>query len=115
MEGVIGRLRRFLPVLPTTLASIEMGHPTTPPVAPTAPPTVPVRRDPPANDAARLRTASVRQVQRKCLLTASVRQNERHLSAIASHQPTPVLARLGNAASQLPLRGQPRRKALRGY
>ena len=25
MEGVIGRLRRFLPVLPTTLASIEMG------------------------------------------------------------------------------------------
>src|SRR5258708_19086132 len=67
------------------------------------------------NDAARLRTASVRQDQRKCLLTASVRQNERHLSAIARHQPTPVLARLGNAASQLPLRGQPRRKALRGY
>ena len=29
--------------------------------------------------------------------------------------PTLVLARLGNAASQLPLRGQPRRKALRSY
>jgi len=25
MEGVIGRLRRFLPVLPTTLANLEMG------------------------------------------------------------------------------------------
>ena len=45
MEGVIGRLRRFLPVLPTTLAR---------------------------------------------LLTASVRQNERHLSASARHQPTPL-------------------------
>jgi len=33
----------------------------------------------------------------------------RHLSVL----PTLVLARLGNAASQLPLRGQPRRKALR--
>jgi len=44
----------------------------------------------PANDAARLRTASVRQDQRKCLLTSSVRQNERHLSAIERHQPTPL-------------------------
>ncbi len=44
-QGVIGRLRRFLPVLPTTLAR---------------------------------------------LLTASVRQNERHLSAIERHQPTPL-------------------------
>src|SRR6266851_4011435 len=43
-----------------------------------------------ANDAARLRTASVRQDQRKCLLTSSVRQNERHLSAIERHQPTPL-------------------------
>ena len=34
--------------------NLAMGHPTTLPVAPTAPPTVPVRRDPPANDAARL-------------------------------------------------------------
>jgi len=25
LKGVIGRLRRFLPVLPTTLANIEMG------------------------------------------------------------------------------------------
>src|SRR6266436_1758324 len=57
-QGVIGRLRRFLPVLPTTLRILKWV------LLVTVPRTV-------LDDAARLRTASVRQDQRQyCVLTA---------------------------------------------
>jgi len=45
--------------------------------------------------------------QRDCVATAA--------RSAETKGATLVLARLGNAASQLPLRGQPRRKALRSY